>query len=85
MGRTSTAGTQVEKFQIESQTIYYRKNYHWGVVVWNLFLMELYDLLTLIKKLLFMKRDPPFKDLFGHMVLVWSIHAKTSLGSKSIH
>ena len=76
---------QIEKFQIESQAIYYRKNYHWGMVVWNLFLMELFDFLMLIKKLLFMKRDLPFKDLFDHMALVWSIHFKTGLGSKSIH
>jgi len=85
MAKTSKAGTQVEKFQIESQAIYYRKNYHWGVVVWNLFLMELFDFLTLIKKLLFMKRDPSFKNLFDHMVLIWSIHAKTGLGSNPIH
>jgi N-acetylglucosaminyl-diphospho-decaprenol L-rhamnosyltransferase len=85
MADTSKTGKQIEKFQIESQAIYYRKNYHWGMVVWNLFLMELFDFLILIKKLLFMKRDPPFKDVFGHMALVWSIHFKTGLGSKSIH
>ena len=85
MAKTSKAGTQVEKFQIESQAIYYRKNYHWGMVVWNLFLMELGDFLTLIKKLLLMKRDPPVNDLLSHMALVWSIHFKTGLGDKSIH
>jgi len=85
MADTSKTGKQIEKFQIESQAIYYRKNYHCGMVVWNLFLMELFDFLTLIKKLLFMKRDLPFKDVFGHMALVWSIHFKTGLGSKSIH
>jgi GT2 family glycosyltransferase len=82
---TTAAGTQIEKLQIESQVIYYRKNYHWGMVVWNLFLMELFDSLMLIKKLLFMNRDLLFKDLFGHMALVWSIHFKTGLGSKSIN
>ena len=70
------------KFQIESQAIYYRKNYNWGMVVWNLVLLELFDFLTLIKKLLFMKRNLPVKDVFGHMALVWSIHFKTGLGSK---
>ena len=85
MAKTSKAGTQVEKFQIESQAIYYRKNYHWGMVVWNLFLMELNDFLTLIKKLVLMKRDPPVNDLLSHMALVWSIHFKTGLGDKSIH
>jgi GT2 family glycosyltransferase len=85
MAKTSKAGTQVEKYQIESQAIYYRKNYHWGVVVWNLFLMELLDFLTLTKKLLLMRQNPSLKDLFGHMVLVWSIHARTSLGGKPIH
>ena len=29
--------------------------------------MELFDFLMLIKKLLFMKRDLAFKDLFDHM------------------
>jgi len=85
MAKTTKRGTQVEKLQIESQAIYYRKNYHWGMVVWNLILMELFDFLTLIKKLLFMKRDLPFKDLFGHMALVLSVHIKTGLGSRSIH
>jgi len=55
------------------------------MVVWNLVLMELYDFLMLIKKLLFMKRDLPFRDLFAHMALVWSIHVETGLGSKRIH
>jgi hypothetical protein len=72
------------EWQIESQAIYYRQNYRWGMVVWNLFLMELFDCLMLIKKLLFMKPDLAFNDLFGHMALVWSIHFKTGLGSKSI-
>ena len=85
MAKTSKAGTQVEKYQIESQAIYYRKNYHWGVVVWNLFLLELLDFLTLTKKLLLMRQDPSLKDLFGHMVLVWSIHARTGLGSNPIY
>ena len=85
MAKTSKSGTQVEKWQIESQAIYYRKNYNWGMVVWNLFLMELYDFLMLIKKLLFMKRDLPFRDLFSHAALVWSIHCKTGLGSKAIN
>ncbi len=85
MAATTKTGTQVEKFQIESQAIYYRKNYHWGVVVWNLFLMELFDFLMLIKTLLFRKRDVQIKDLFDHMALVWSIHFKTGLGSRPLH
>jgi GT2 family glycosyltransferase len=85
IAKTTAAGTQIEKLQMESQVIYYRKNYHWGMVVWNLFLMELFDFMMLIKKLLFMKRDLRFEELFGHMALVWSIHFKTGLGSKSIH
>jgi GT2 family glycosyltransferase len=85
IAKTTGAGTQIEKLQIESQAIYYRKNYHWGMVVWNLFLMELFDFLTLIKKLVFMKRDLAFKDLFGHMALVWSIHFQTGFGKKAIH
>jgi GT2 family glycosyltransferase len=84
MTKTSKTGL-IEKFQIESQAIYYRKNYHWGMVIWNLFLMELFDFLMLIKKLLFMKPDLAFKDLFDHMLLVWSIYFKTGLGSRSIH
>jgi N-acetylglucosaminyl-diphospho-decaprenol L-rhamnosyltransferase len=82
---TKTKGKQVEKWQIESEAIYFRKNYHWGMVVWNLFFMELFDFLMLIKKLLFMKRDLPFKELFAHMALVWSIHVETGWGSKRIH
>jgi hypothetical protein len=84
MTKTSKAGL-IEKLQIESQAIYYRKNYHWGMVLWNLFLMELLDFLMLIKKLLFKKGDLSAKDLVGHMALVWSIHFKTGLGDKSIH
>jgi len=85
MAYISKTGTSVEKWQIESQAIYYRKNYHWGMAIWSFFLMELFDFLTLIKKLLFMKRDLPLKAVFGHMALVWSIYFKTGLGSKSIH
>src|SRR5262249_20772767 len=63
MGKTSKKSSQNEGLQIESQAIYYRKNYHWGMVVWNLLLMELFDFLLLSKKILFMKRDLPFKEL----------------------
>ena len=67
MAKTSKAGTQVEKFQIESQAIYYRKNYHWGMVVWNLLLMELFDFLSFDQETPAYEADPSLKDLFGHM------------------
>lgn len=85
MGVTTKKSTEVEKWQIESQVIYFRKNYNSGMVVWNLFLMELYDCLTMVKKVAFMKPGLSFKEIFEHMALVWSIHSKTGLGSKSIH
>jgi N-acetylglucosaminyl-diphospho-decaprenol L-rhamnosyltransferase len=85
MAMTSKKGAQVEKWQIESQAIYYRKNYHLGMVAWNLLLMELFDFLMLMKKLLLMKPDVSFKDIFGHMALVWSIHLETGMGGKPIH
>ena len=85
MGATTKKGAQVERWQIESQAIYFRKNYNVAIVLWNLFLMELYDFLMLTKKLLLLKPEVSFKEITEHMGLVWSIHCKTGFGNKSIH
>jgi hypothetical protein len=59
MATTSKRG-QVKRFQIESQAIYYRKKYHCGMVVWNPFLIDLFDFPTLIKKIPVHEAGPSF-------------------------
>ena len=82
---SKTRGRQIEKYQIESEAIYYRKNYNLGVVVLNLFLLELFDCLLLAKKVFLKKRETTVAELLEHMKLVWSIYIKTGFGSRSIH
>lgn len=85
MGKTVGKNPQIEKLQVESQAIYYRKNYHWGVALSSLLWTLLYDALKVVKRLFVHRADVSWKALFGHMGLVLSIYRKTGMGARSIH
>lgn len=85
MGRVDEKSAQIEKWHLESLTIYFRKNYHWGTAVNNFLLLELYDLLMMVKKLFFPNRDTTFSELWAHMGLIADIHFKTGFGTRPIH
>jgi N-acetylglucosaminyl-diphospho-decaprenol L-rhamnosyltransferase len=81
----STINGQVEKFQIESQAIYYRKNYGLGIAALNLLLMLLYDFLIGAKILLRLKRKGSLKDQANHMSQVLDIYLRTRFGTRPIN
>lgn len=85
MGKTTAQGIQIEKLQIESQAIYYRKNYSPAMVVWNLFLMLLSNFLKAVKRLFVHRDGDGVEEMFGRMKLIVSIYLRTGFGRKAIH
>ena len=81
-----TRDAQIEKYMIESQAIYFRKNYRLSVVVWNYLLLLLYDILKTIKNSLGRGRGGSSAGEFReHMCLVRSVYSNTRFGEKAIH
>lgn len=77
-------GKLVEKYSLESEYIYFRKNYNIFYVFNNYFLTLLYASLRAIKNIL--KRDFAMtKKMLRRIVTVTSIVLKTRFGSRSIH
>ena len=85
MGKTVGKNPQIEKLQIESQAIYYRRNFHAGMVVWDLCLILLYDLLKAVKASIRPGRDMPARERIRHMGLVASIYLRTRFGQEPLH
>lgn len=79
-------GKQTEKYNLESEFLYFRKNHHVFYVLADFFFMVLVAMLRSLKKiLLFRKQYPPFKKIWGHVALAWTILIKTHLGKIPIH
>lgn len=76
---------QVEKYQIESEFIYFRKNYHLGAVVVDYLLKLLFDAVEMIKTVVLRKKRRTVRELLGHMALTSKILFKTRFGARSIH
>ncbi len=82
---TAKKNPMVEKWQIESQAIYFRKNHHLGTVFFNLILLLLNDSLKGAKRLLVKKEGSTAREIFEHMKLVLSVYRRTGFGKKAIH
>ena len=85
MDKSIGKNAQIQKLQIESQAIYFRKNYGWSVATFNFILMLLSDFLTLIKILIGFKKKGDLKGHLKHMNLVIGIYIRTHFGERSIH
>ncbi len=85
MDKTTNNGAQIEKLQIESQAIYYRKNYGWWTATLNLLLMLLFDFLIFVKILLGFRKKGSLKEQSSHMRMVTSIYFRTRFGRITIH
>jgi N-acetylglucosaminyl-diphospho-decaprenol L-rhamnosyltransferase len=77
--------TDVDKYQIESQFIYYRKNHGLFAVFSNWFFLSLYAAIEIAKKLLQPKRSGSFVYWLNNLSLISKIVIKTNFGSFSIH
>jgi GT2 family glycosyltransferase len=82
MHRNVTADAQVLEYQLESQLIYFRKNYWIGVAVSDVFFIMLLDLLLIVKRAFSLRYDLIRDDLIPHMRLVVSVARRTGYGSR---
>ncbi len=78
-------GKQTEKYNLESEMIYFRQNYHIGYVLADFFFILVVALLRSVKKILMFKADPPFRKIWGRVALAYHILVNTHLGKKPIH
>jgi N-acetylglucosaminyl-diphospho-decaprenol L-rhamnosyltransferase len=74
-----------ESLHIESQYIYFRKNYHLGTVLSSFLSLFLLDSILLLKKIILPWRYASFRSIFSHMGVLAHVLFKTRFGSKSIH
>ncbi len=75
------SGLQVEKFQIESELLYFRKNYGLNAVILHVMLNMITDFISPIKRLLKRSRPVGWRECWRHVLLYWSLCWKTKLGS----
>lgn len=86
MGPTiAKSGNQIEKYQIESRYIYYRKNYSILKVVSSYSFMVFADLIEIAKTIIKPKREYKFRDAISHIILVTKIMLATKFGNQRLH
>ncbi|MDY6991097.1 MAG: glycosyltransferase family 2 protein [Pseudomonadota bacterium] len=78
-------GRQTEKYNLESEMLYFRKNYHIFYVIANYFLIILLALLRSFKKILLLKKEPSFKSIWQRVELATQIIIASRFGKKPIH
>lgn len=83
--RISSQRSQIEKYRIESQYIYFRKNYHVGTVISNFLYIALSDAIEMVKMLIGRRSKRALRDLAQHFALALQILWQTRFGSRSIH
>jgi GT2 family glycosyltransferase len=72
-------GKQIEKYNLESEFIYFRKNYGIFTVLWDFTLIAVVTFLRIIKRILSL-RNIEKKSTWDRLVLATSILVKTRLG-----
>jgi N-acetylglucosaminyl-diphospho-decaprenol L-rhamnosyltransferase len=77
-------GKQTEKYNLESEFIYFRKNYHIFMVIMDFLFIVLVSLLRIFKRILLFKKVDK-KTTWDRIVLATQILIKTRFGNKSIH
>jgi len=80
-GEITEAGRQIESLQIESELLYFRKNYGFSTVILNVLLLNLADFVQLLKDLVRLKRPRVYGVLLAHSLLVWNLLFRTRIGT----
>ncbi|HID99905.1 MAG TPA: glycosyltransferase, partial [Thiotrichaceae bacterium] len=78
-------GKQIEKYNLESEYLYFRKNYNVFYVLADFFLIVLAAFLRVIKKVFFFKKNIVIKKTLGRVALAFNILVKTRFGKVPIH
>ncbi len=85
MKQTRGTDNQVLEYQIESQIIYFRKNYSLFKTFSNIFFTQLFYMAVLLKCLLTLRFRRISTDIWPKVLLVNRIFRKTGFGQYSIH
>jgi N-acetylglucosaminyl-diphospho-decaprenol L-rhamnosyltransferase len=78
----STHGRQIKSLQIESELLYFRKNYGIFGVVSHLFLTTLVNFLQVVRSILRFESLAKLMTYVNHSWFVWKIFFLTSMGKK---
>jgi GT2 family glycosyltransferase len=78
----TSAGRQIEAFQIESELLYFRKNHGAGAVWMNVLLRTLSDFILPSKRILKLNSKVGWADYLSHARLFWVSLFKTNFGSE---
>jgi hypothetical protein len=78
-------GKQTEKYNLESEFIYFRKNHNAFYVQADFLLIVLAASLRTVKRLLLFKKGMPLKTIWGRVALAYHILIKTRGGKVAIH
>ncbi len=78
---TST-GKQIQALQIESELLFFRKNYGFLSALNNVLLLTITDFIKQLKNILKGKFNASFLDPGKHILMLWSLYFKTRLASR---
>lgn len=76
------SGRQIEAIQLESELLYYRKNFGLAVMLGDLLLNSLADLVNTLKRLLKPKGAGSLASGWRRSALMWSLARRTHLGTR---
>jgi len=70
-GEITSSGRQISSLQVESELLYFRKNYGLSAVIANVFLVTLADSKRLLIDLIKLRRPQGQFAFYAHSQLVW--------------
>jgi len=84
-GEITSSGRQISSLQIESELLYFRKNYGLSTVISNVLLVTLADSMRILIDLIKLRRPQGQFAYYAHSQLVWKLFFRTRMGKQSIH
>lgn len=80
-GSLTSSGRQLAALQIESELLYFQKNYGGLKALIHVLLLTLADMINFLKKLVKLKGWHVLRGYFKHSFLVWTLYFKTRLAT----
>ncbi len=84
-GEITSSGRQISSLQVESELLYFRKNYGLSAVVTNVFLVTLADSMRILIDIVKLRRPQGRFAHYAHSQLVWKLFFRTHMGKHPIH
>jgi len=81
-GEITETGRQIEYLQVESELLYFRKNYGFVYAILNVILISLADFIQLLKDIVRLKHPNRYYILLMHSLLVWKLFFRTRMGTQ---